>query len=133
MFKRFVVIFSTVLFLTGTITLLPAGFASAAPIHSKIVKEPMKQLKPLLCQSTPFTITLTPFPNRTYNWHYCSGSYTLNVNMIAWFANGAWSGYMYINEGYGEFWLGFCNGDSYTGNGTIYSLYLSPTKETWCS
>ncbi len=135
MVKRFATVFLIVLLVAGALTFAPAGVASASSVHSRAVTHPVGQLRPDLCQSSSLVIYLLAGGQIDLN---CSGTYNPEENVRAFAANN-WSGYAYVNFGTGEFWLGYCNGNYiYNNTGlenymTLYSIYLSPTKESWCS
>lgn len=58
----------------------------------------------------------------------CSGDYTLNVTTY-FLSAGGWSGYISRADGT---WL-FCDGQQFSMPFVYtYSIYLSPTKESWC-
>jgi hypothetical protein len=114
-----------------------AGAASAAPPanpvpviveRAALPTGPDAVVQPDSCQAASATLTLeTTARGYTYD---CTGSYTNAAGTTAYYVfAGGWSGVLYTS---GATYL-YCDGAQFgVGYYTVYSIYLSPTKESWC-
>lgn len=107
--------------LSGVLDASP-GFASPAPAHTASVANPAS------CQAPAATAILFLTSGNGLGYD-CAGTYHLKAAGTR-FDAGGWSGYIVYNGGHTR--RNFCNWNSFQVSGTVTTVYLSPTKESWC-
>jgi hypothetical protein len=93
-------------------------------MHSVVIPNGCGAVSPYFKLQSGGTLSFTP----------CSGTYAVGAYVVGFVARG-WSGYMEGRLPTGiNVQFDYCDNDNWSfDSGTyIYSIYLSPTKETWC-
>lgn len=135
MITRILLVTAMVSLFAGMLGFAPVQQASAATIQRRVATHPTKSAMPDLCksQSSGVEVIWPSYPGGLINYHYftCSGTYNVGIpdatiNVVSW------SGYVYIDEGQGPFWEGYCDGDSLWANDLI-TITLSTVREPFCS